>query len=79
MTKYIDKVTVHPINKITVFQKILKSNFEITEVQGTVPGDYQFVEFIGHDVDYGDVFKAWDSDNLGFTIFFGIRGDEFSK
>lgn len=41
-----------------------------------LPEDYDKVEFIGHDSHYGDVFKAWDDDLVGFSLYFGEKGDE---
>ena len=33
---------------------------------------------IGTDKYYGDVFKVWDDNNENnFTIYFGVKGDEF--
>jgi len=43
------------------------------------PNNYHNVAFIGHDSEYGDVFKAWDEDLEDFTLFFGTKGDEFNS
>ena len=40
------------------------------------PSNYKFVEYIGHDDSYGDVFKAYD-DSKYFLIYIGIKGTEF--
>lgn len=43
------------------------------------PSDYDNVLFIGHDIQYGDVFKAWNTNSQNiFTLYFGEKGDEFN-
>lgn len=60
----------------TIFKKYIDSDFTIKE-GAILPSDWDNVMFIGHDVIYGDVFKAWDDDKNSFTIYFGKKGDEF--
>lgn len=77
MTKFIDK-TEKTITRETVFEKILSSDFEIEETKD-LPSCYEFVEFLGHDKYYGDVFKCFDKDPNNFALFFGVKGDEFNN
>lgn len=42
-----------------------------------LPGVYDNVVWLGYDEEYGDLFKTWNNDKKGFTIFSGIKGDEF--
>lgn len=63
--------------KKTVFKKFLDGDLLIDEAVGQ-PEAYDYVMFLYSDVDYGDVFLAWDN---GYedsrTLFFGKKGDEF--
>ena len=77
MTKFIDK-TEKTITRKTVFEKILSSDFEIEETID-LPSCYEFVEFLGHDKYYGDVFKCFDKDPNNFALFFGVKGSEFDE
>ena len=62
-------------NKNTVFtHRVLTREIEDTSIE---PGHWCNVLFIGHDEEYGDVFKCWDNNPTNFTIFFGTKGDEF--
>ena len=77
MTKFIDK-TEKTITRKTMFEKILLSDFEVEETKD-LPSCYEFVEFLGHDKYYGDVFKCFDKDPNNFTLFFGVKGSEFDE
>ena len=81
MTKFIDN-TKKNNSKKTVFEKVLTFDFVIEKAgAGYCLDVYEKVEFIGHDESYGDVFKAYhdaDDDN-NFTLFFGVKGDEFNN
>ena len=79
MTKFIDN-TKKANSKKTVFKKALSFDFTVGDACASIY-DYEKVEFIGHDESYGDVFKAYldaDDDN-NFTLFFGVKGDEFNN
>ena len=42
------------------------------------PEDFDYVDFLGNDEDYGDTFKAYNKkDSEYFIIFFGTKGLEF--
>lgn len=63
--------------KKTVFNKFISNDLKI---KNTIcePQSFENVLYLGYDKEYGDVFKAWDNkENNRFTIFFGIKGDEF--
>ena len=80
MTKFIDKTKESLVKneiKETKFLKILEFDLSIASADHNDPKEYDTIEFIGHDIDYGDVFKAYDSDANEFTLFFGVKGDEF--
>ena len=83
MTKFIDKTKESLVKneiKETKFLKILEFDFSVASVASADPNypkEYDTIEFIGHDIDYGDVFKAYDSNANEFTLFFGVKGDEF--
>lgn len=82
MTRYIDntkkKVKENVLRK-TVFKKVLNYDLKIKlNNKDLTPENFENVEFIGHDLDYGDVFKAWNGEYLkSFLLFFGKKGDEF--
>lgn len=43
------------------------------------PKDYDFVDFIGNDTIYGDVFRASNKKTPNtFVIYFGKKGNEFN-
>ena len=63
--------------KKTKFEEILISRIDI-QVTDTNPIDWGNVKHIGYDQKYGDVFKCWDDDEDGFTLYFGEKGDEFN-
>lgn len=64
-------------NEKTRFNTLIDLN--ITAVPTVVePTDYDFVEFIGSDEYYGDVFKVWMKDSDRFLIYFGEKGREFN-
>ena len=79
MTKFIDN-TKKNNSKKTVFEKALSFDFIVDDAIGNVT-DYEKVEFIGYDESYGDVFKAYhdENDENNFTLFFGVKGDEFNN
>lgn len=74
MTKFIDNTKRGKV-RTTKFDKYVASDLEVHD-SCYQPSDYNTVEFIGVDPDYGDVFIAKDS-GPGFTIFFGTKGLEF--
>jgi len=79
MTKYIDlSSTKTESPKETEFKKCLDEDLEIGDAMAS-PNRYDNVAFIGHDKEYGDVFKCWDDDENDFTLFFGTKGDEFNS
>ena len=80
MTKFIDKTKESLVKneiKETKFLKMLEFDFSVASADHNDLIEYYIIEFIGHDIDYGDVFKAYDSDPNEFTLFFGVKGDEF--
>ena len=74
MTKFINRIADKPI-KPTTFKFLLDCEYSKQEATEQ-PSGFTNVEFIGHDRQYGDVFKAWDHDPQQFTLYFGIKGDE---
>ena len=63
--------------KKTKFTAYLNSKIVIIPTN-MLPESFDHVDFIGNDKDYGDVFKAYHNIDLNqFTIYFGIKGDEF--
>lgn len=80
MEKFIDKIS----NKVgkTNFAKIIagsKTLLEVSEAEVTTD-NFDYIEFLGYDKIYGDVFKAWrDNEKDSFCILFGKKGDEFNK
>lgn len=64
--------------KKTVFNQSVRDNFTVAPAIDQ-PNEYKNVMFIRHDVDYGDVFIAWDDNPNDFTILFGEAGDEFNQ
>ena len=76
MTKFIDKSgKVKEVEK-TVFTKMIISNFQVITNNIPQPCNWRNVEYLGYDITYGDVFKAYDGINSGFTLYFGTKGDE---
>jgi len=79
MTKFINLInSTKPKNKKTVFTKLV-GRVDVIEANSS-PEEFDYVAFIGSDVSYGDVFKAWQNgkeDN--FYLYFGIKGDEFNS
>lgn len=75
MTKFIDKNEVNKKVKPTVFTHYLSSDFTKEEAE-SLPSHFDNVEFIGHDEQYGDVFKTWDNEPQHFTLYFGTKGNE---
>lgn len=71
----LDKIT--KTEKKTVFNKIVTGNLEIAVVEYATPDSYLNILYLGHDNDYGDVFKCWDHDENDFAIIFGEKGNEF--
>jgi len=62
-------------SKKTVFKKAV-DNDKIINTRVS-PEDWENVQFLYHDIQYGDVFLAWDYDPEERTIYFGEKGDEF--
>ena len=65
--------------KKTVITKVIGGDFRILD---NTKSDYlnlwNNIAFLGHDKNYGDVFKLWDNDRPDdFVICFGTKGDEF--
>ena len=80
MTKFIDKTKESLVKneiKETKFLKMLEFDFSVASAVHNDPKGYDLIEFIGHDIGYGDVFKAYGSNANEFTLFFGVKGDEF--
>lgn len=79
MTKYttMDKPK-QKIKKVeTVFKKIITRCGQIMDTCNE-PNEYENVKFLYSDINYGDVFLAWDnSKENDRTIYFGIKGVEF--
>lgn len=75
MTKFIDKNSQGKDIKATVFTKSVDANLKIRDA-AFQPCHYNNVEFIGHDRQYGDVFKTWDNDPNDFVLYFGTKGEE---
>ena len=80
-TKYIDLSgnTTRKPKKETVITKVIGGDFRILD---NTKLDYlnlwNNIAFLGHDKNYGDVFKLWDNDQPeDFAIAFGVKGDEF--
>ena len=72
------KIEVIP-EETTKFVSYL-NQFKELENAGSKPTDFDFVDFLGNDGDYGDTFKAYNiKDPKHFIIFFGIKGLEFNK
>ena len=80
MTKFIDRTKQKDCFKKTIFKKVLESDLSCSDTNDSVD-DYELVEFIGHDVAYRDIFKAFPSESVknNFTLFFGVKGDEFNN
>ena len=80
MTKFIDKTKDNSVKtpKQTVFKKYLTEDMVVKDnTKGSSVREWETIEFIGRDFAYGDVFKAYNTDSNDFTLFFGIKGDEF--
>lgn len=80
MTKFIDKTKESLVKKSkqTVFERYLEEDMTIKDnSNGSSVESWGTIEFIGSDLSYGDVFKAYDDDANIFTLFFGTKGDEF--
>ena len=75
MTQFIDKIGETKVYRKTVFKNFVRDDYLICKSSKS-PEDFQIVEYIGYDYDYGDVFKAIRGDR--FTIYFGYKGDEFN-
>lgn len=57
-------------------KRILARGFQTTYSK---PGDYDYVEYLGSSINYGDVFKAWnDGADDAFVIYMGTKGHEFN-
>lgn len=82
MTKYSTLNVVNEGNegKKTIFEEVVTSTKTVRKTY-LRPEDMENVIFLGHDMDYGDVFLAQRlvcRPNY-FAIFFGVKGDEFNK
>ena len=77
MTTFVNKSNNKIANK-TIFTHVVDVDREVVET-GMKPEAYEVVELIGIDSSYGAIFKAYDSNDSGFTLFFGIDGDEFNS
>lgn len=63
--------------KETIFLKYVEANRAPNEPISK-PKSFDNVLHLGHDKNYGDVFKAWnDNDHDNFSLYFGVAGDEF--
>ena len=63
-------------NKSTTFNSTLMGECLVdTE---TTPYEWDNVQHIGYDEEYGDVFKCWDDGEDLFKLYFGEKGDEFN-
>ena len=57
-------------------KRMLGRGFQTTDSK---PRDYDYVEYIGSSINYGDVFKAWNDDaDDAFVIYMGTKGHEFN-
>lgn len=73
----LDNLSITQPIKQTVFNQALYNNLQTNPTNDT-PSDWEYVLFIGHDTQYGDVFKVWNNDEEdNFTLMFGEKGDEF--
>ena len=63
------------INKTVFSRQLWGGRLEDADHQ---PEHYDNVLFLGTDGDYGDVFKAWDDEDVSFWLYFGEKGDEFN-
>ena len=71
------KIEVIPEQK-TRFISYLNQSKELRSA-GAKPEDFDYVDFLGNDGDYGDTFKAYNiKDPQHFIIFFGVKGLEFN-
>ena len=79
MTKFINLGGVPKVvkKKRTVFTGFIDSDKTYSEQHLSNSHDHEVVIFLGYDECYGDVFKAYDDDLNNFTLYFGIKGDEF--
>ena len=66
------------MGKKTVFTRYVEDDSTVVECSNEEPSDWDNVLYLGNDRDYGDVFKAWNSDGRYFMIYFGEKGDEFN-
>lgn len=78
MTKFTSLVSESKEKKETVFIHYLDSNKEM-DFASSKPSIFDNVLYIGRDENYGDVFKAWNDDEIGFALYFGTKGDEFDN
>ena len=79
MTKFVNLGGIPKVieKKKTVFNGFIDADKVYNFDNTPKPTDYDVVVFIGHDSTYGDVFKAYNDNPYNFTLFFGIKGDEF--
>lgn len=77
MTKFLTLQTLAiKEKKETKFQFFINSEMNVQECQNE-PNDFKNVLWIGYDIGYGDVFKAWNDNENDFVIYIGEKGDEF--
>lgn len=79
MTKYVTLKNQEKPKRIkTAFNRILTDALLVVSCDKD-PKSYDNVLFLGHDINYGDLFKAWDDGNEeDFCLYFGVKGDEFN-
>ena len=78
MTKYSTLNSEKQMGKKTVFTCCVEEGFTVVECRNEEPDEWDNVLYLGNDGDYGDVFKAWNSNSSHFMIYFGEKGDEFN-
>ena len=68
-----------PEAKKTVFEKCVDTKLNVSD-ERTFASEFDNVVFLGNDVHYGDVFKAWNNgQEHDFIIYFGVKGSEFNN
>ena len=77
MTAFVNKSNSRIANK-TIFTHII-SSVESIKPTSQSPKQNKFVKLLGITSHYGAVFKAYDTDEHDFTLFFGMVGDEFNS
>ena len=72
-TEYISRATTV---KKTQFTRELNNKMLCTTTTDT-PDMFAYVEHIGFNVDYGDLFLAWQDNRNEAVLYIGTKGDEF--